>query len=87
MMSSKEWLTIEDWLECSLPLCPVQIKHESRLERANLDTLHVCFSSCKLGGDVLGNGCSQVTEFSLHAVEIAKTMRGFSLEQRIFLER
>lgn len=59
-MSSKEWLTIEDWLECSLPLCPVQIKHEGRLERADPDTLHVCFSSSKLGGCVLGKGCSQV---------------------------
>lgn len=60
-MSSKEWLTIEDWLECSLPLCPVQIKHESRLERADTDTLHICFSSSKLGGSVLWNGCAQVT--------------------------
>lgn len=59
-MSSKEWLTIEDWLECSLPLCPVQIKHEGRLERAEADTLQVCFCSSKIGGQVLANGNSQV---------------------------
>lgn len=59
-MSSKEWLTIEDWLECSLPLCSVQIKHESRLERADWNSLHICFSSPKLGGNVLTNGSSQV---------------------------
>lgn len=59
-MSSREWLTIEDWLECNLPLCPVQIKHEGRLERAETDTLHVCFCSSKIGGQVLSNGNSQV---------------------------
>lgn len=59
-MSSKEWLTIEDWLECSLPLCPLQIKHEGRLERADPDSLQICFSSSKIGGDVLGSGNSQV---------------------------
>lgn len=59
-MSSKEWLTIEDWLECSLPLCPVQIKHEGRMERAEEDALQVCFSSTKIGGRVLSNGNSQV---------------------------
>lgn len=63
-MTSKEWLTIEDWLECSLLLCPVHVKHESRLERADTDTLHFCFSSSKLGGNVLGNGCSQVHFYS-----------------------
>lgn len=59
-MSSKEWLTIEDWLECSLPLCPLQIKHEGRLERSEKDSIHVCFASPRLGGDVLGSGVSQV---------------------------
>lgn len=59
-MTSKEWLTIEDWLECSLPLCSMQIKHEGRLERAETDTLQICFSSSKIGGHVLGNGSSQV---------------------------
>ncbi|KAK9703626.1 Poly (ADP-ribose) glycohydrolase (PARG) [Popillia japonica] len=59
VMSSKEWLTIEDWLECSLPLCPLQIKHEGRLERADPDSLQICFSSSKIGADVLGSGNSQ----------------------------
>ncbi|KRT79940.1 hypothetical protein AMK59_6474, partial [Oryctes borbonicus] len=59
VMSSKEWLTIEDWLECSLPLCPLQIKHEGRLERADADSLQICFSSSKIGADVLGSGNSQ----------------------------
>lgn len=60
VMSSKEWLTIEDWLECTLPLCPVVIKHDGKLERADSDCLHVCFASSKLGGKVLSDGNSQV---------------------------
>lgn len=60
VMTSKEWLTIDDWLECSLPLCSLQIKHEGKLERADNDTLHVCFASTRIGGSVLSNGLSQV---------------------------
>lgn len=59
---SKEWLTIEDWLECNLPLCSLQIKHEGKLERAEKDTLHVCFATSRLGGEVLGEGLSQVRQ-------------------------
>ncbi|XP_022909062.1 uncharacterized protein [Onthophagus taurus] len=59
VMSSKEWLTIEDWLECILPLCPLLIKHEGKLERNNFDTVHICFASSKIGGDSLGSGNSQ----------------------------
>lgn len=59
-MSSRHWLTIEDWLECSLPLCPLKIKHEGRLGRADPDTLHVCFSNSLVGGKVLTHGNSQV---------------------------
>lgn len=54
-MSSKEWLTIEDWLECSLPLCPLRIKHEGKLERSETDTLQICFASAKIGGPVLSS--------------------------------
>ncbi|CAH0558173.1 unnamed protein product [Brassicogethes aeneus] len=59
VMTSKEWLTIEDWLECSLPLCPLQIKHEGKLERSDIDSLQILFASAKIGGDVLRNGSNQ----------------------------
>ncbi|KAL3282245.1 hypothetical protein HHI36_005438 [Cryptolaemus montrouzieri] len=59
VMSGKEWLTIEDWLECSLPLCSVQIKHEGKLERAEANSLKICFSSSKIGEGVLNEGSSQ----------------------------
>lgn len=59
-MTSKEWLTIEDWLECSLPLCHLQIRHEGKLERAETDTIQICFSSSKIGGNVLSDGFTQV---------------------------
>lgn len=64
-MHSKEWLTIDDWLECGLRLCPLQIKHESRLENSDPANLMVCFASTKIGGQVLGTGCSQVLAQSL----------------------
>jgi hypothetical protein len=60
VMTSKEWLTIEDWLENAQALCPLAIRHEGRLERAENKILHVCFTSSRLGGHVLGDGSSQV---------------------------
>ncbi|GLG92694.1 Poly(ADP-ribose) glycohydrolase [Gryllus bimaculatus] len=59
VMSSKDWLTIEDWLECGLPLVPLLVRHEGRLDRAEPDSLHVCFSSSRVGGDVLSDGFTQ----------------------------
>ncbi|XP_054271486.1 uncharacterized protein LOC128992101 [Macrosteles quadrilineatus] len=58
VMSGKEWLTIEDWLECGLPLCPLMIRHEGRLDRAPSDHLVVCFTSSRIGGHVLSSGSS-----------------------------
>lgn len=59
-MRSKQWLTIEDWLECSLPLSHLQIKHESRIERCETQGLEMCFANSRLGGKVLNDSCSQV---------------------------
>ncbi|KAL1491111.1 hypothetical protein ABEB36_011755 [Hypothenemus hampei] len=63
VMHSKEWLTIDDWLECTLELCPLIIKHEGKLERSEQENLHVCFSSPKIGGDVLNSGNNQESIF------------------------
>lgn len=62
-MTSKQWLTIEDWLESSVPLCPLSIRHEGRLDRIESETkvLHVCFASSRLGGGVLEEQFSQET--------------------------
>nr|XP_033331431.1 uncharacterized protein LOC117223321 isoform X3 [Megalopta genalis] len=38
VMTSKQWLTIEDWLESNVPLCPLMIRHEGRLERVEPET-------------------------------------------------
>ncbi|XP_055607530.1 uncharacterized protein LOC129755186 isoform X2 [Uranotaenia lowii] len=59
VMTGKQWLTIEDWLECGLPLCDVEIKHEGRLDKASSDTMQTVFSSARLGGDALSAGDSQ----------------------------
>ncbi|XP_056636959.1 uncharacterized protein LOC130901183 isoform X2 [Diorhabda carinulata] len=59
VMSSKEWLTIEDWLECNLPLCSLKIRHDGKLDRPEEECLQICFSSAKIGGNVLSNGFTQ----------------------------
>ncbi|XP_047469021.1 uncharacterized protein LOC125025122 isoform X2 [Penaeus chinensis] len=32
VMSSKEFVTLKDWMKCEAALCPVEIQHEGRLE-------------------------------------------------------
>ena len=58
-MSGKQWLTIEDWTECKLPLCVMEVKHDSRLENASETTAQVIFSQSAIGSTVLLNGTSQ----------------------------
>lgn len=60
VMSAKQWLTIEDWLECGLPLCPLEIKHKGTIERAQENIVQTVFASPRLGGTVLSGGNSQV---------------------------
>ncbi|RLU21970.1 hypothetical protein DMN91_006349 [Ooceraea biroi] len=61
VMMSKQWLTIEDWLESSVPLCPLTIRHEGRLERieAGSKALQVCFANARIGGGVLDDDVTQ----------------------------
>ncbi|XP_059049225.1 uncharacterized protein LOC131844374 [Achroia grisella] len=60
VMTSKQWLTIEDWLECTLPLCKLLVRHEGRPERCeNDEAIRVCFASSRVGGDILIDGDSQ----------------------------
>lgn len=60
---SKQWLTIEDWLESNIPLCPLTIRHEGRLERVEMESkvLQVCFVNAKIGGGVLDGDITQET--------------------------
>jgi len=62
-MTSKQWLTIEDWLESNVPLCPLTRRHEGRLERVEAESkvLQVCFASAKIGGGVLDGDVTQET--------------------------
>lgn len=60
VFSGKQWLTIEDWLECATPLCALEIKHEGRIERSHDNIVQTIFASSRLGGDFLSNGWSQV---------------------------
>ncbi|KAK9888526.1 hypothetical protein WA026_000776 [Henosepilachna vigintioctopunctata] len=74
VMSGKEWLTIEDWLECSLPLCTVQIKHEGKLERAEANALKICFASSKIGETALLEGSTQESINLLTFPELLSTL-------------
>lgn len=58
-MTGKQWLTIEDWLECTLPLMPLEIRHDGRIERAKPEVMQNVFVSNRLGGKVLSNGNNQ----------------------------
>lgn len=60
VMSGKQWLTIEDWLDSCLPLCPMTVRNEGRIEEAETQCLRICFSSARIGGAVLCEGSSQV---------------------------
>ncbi|GAB0099238.1 Poly(ADP-ribose) glycohydrolase [Sergentomyia squamirostris] len=59
VMTGKQWLTIEDWMECGVPLSGIEIKHESRIERSPPDVVQTVFANARLGGDVLWSGNSQ----------------------------
>ncbi|XP_070150861.1 uncharacterized protein [Polyergus mexicanus] len=63
VMTSRQWLTIEDWLESNVPLCPLTIRHEGRLERVEMESkvLQVCFANAKIGGGVLDGDITQET--------------------------
>lgn len=65
VFSGKQWLTIEDWLECSTPLCALEIRHEGRIERSQDNVVQAVFASSRLGGDFLSNGWSQVCKHSI----------------------
>lgn len=61
-MTGKQWLTIEDWLECGLPLCSLEVKHEGKIERSKQEVVQTVFVSPRLGGNVLYNGSSQANK-------------------------
>lgn len=65
VFSGKQWLTIEDWLECSIPLCALEVKHEGRIERSHDNVVQTVFASSRLGGDFLSNGWSQVSALQM----------------------
>lgn len=82
-MTAKQWLTIEDWLECTLPLCKLLVRHEGRPERCeNDDAIRICFASSRVGGDVLIDGDTQVIKNSQNSV---KTYVGEKLDHNFNL--
>ncbi|KAL1132149.1 hypothetical protein AAG570_010106 [Ranatra chinensis] len=58
VMSGSQWLTLDDWLHCKLPLCPLLIKRQGSIFNIGSDHIVICSSSARIGGDILSNGCS-----------------------------
>lgn len=61
VMTGRQWLTIEDWMECGVPLSGIEIKHEARIERSPQDVIQTVFATSRIGGSVLWSGNSQVS--------------------------
>lgn len=81
VFSGKQWLTIEDWLECGAQLCPLEIKHEGRIERSRDNVVQTIFASTRLGGNLLTDGWSQeCLQFTLFPELIAILLYVESLE-------
>ncbi|OXU28965.1 hypothetical protein TSAR_015795 [Trichomalopsis sarcophagae] len=84
ILPSRQWLTIEDWLESSLPLCPLTIRHEGRLERAEHEAkaaMQVCFTSRSFGNGVLEADVTQETiQIATHPEMLAVMLSVEALE-------
>lgn len=55
-MTGNGWLTIEDWLECPSPLCPMEVKHDAHLENSSENVTSTVFCHPSIGQTVLLNG-------------------------------
>lgn len=71
-MNGRQWLTIEDWLESTIPLCSLNIKHERKIETTTPDIVQTIFASSHLGGKVLYSGDSQVNLESMKDFDFIK---------------
>lgn len=80
-MTSKQWLTIEDWLESNVPLCPLTICHKGRLERVETESkvLQVCFANAKIGGGVLDGDITQETVHVIKRKTISLSVKIFEI--------
>ena len=38
-MSGREWCTLEEWLQCRRPLCPLVVRHDGRVEYPSPTTI------------------------------------------------
>lgn len=53
-MTGKQWLTIDDWNECTTPLAPVDIRHDMKIDSSPVDVMQIIFVSPRIGGEMLG---------------------------------
>lgn len=59
-MSSAQWLTLEDWLNCKLPLCPLLIRNQGDVNSVGTDHIVLCSTRNRIGSTVLSDGNSLV---------------------------
>lgn len=62
-MSGKQWLTIEDWLESTIPLCSLEVKHEGKIENAADGVTQTIFTKANVGLNVLKKSHNQESDF------------------------
>lgn len=53
-MTGKQWLTIDDWKECIVPLSSIEIRHDWKIDASPADISQIIFVSPRIGGNVLG---------------------------------
>ncbi|KAK9504588.1 hypothetical protein O3M35_010890 [Rhynocoris fuscipes] len=58
VMHSSHWLTLDDWVQCKLPLCPLLIRRQGDINSIGSDHVIVCSTSNRIGGGVLSDGIS-----------------------------
>uniref|UniRef100_A0A023EX02 poly(ADP-ribose) glycohydrolase n=1 Tax=Triatoma infestans TaxID=30076 RepID=A0A023EX02_TRIIF len=58
VMHSSHWLTLDDWEQCKLPLCPLLIRRQGDIYSIGSDHVIVCSTTNRIGGDVLADGMS-----------------------------
>lgn len=69
-MTGKQWLTIDDWKECIVPLASIEIRHDLKIDASPTDITQIIFVSPRMGGDVLGadpskTGTRESVQFSM----------------------
>lgn len=86
VLTGQQWLTIDDWTECKLPLCSFDIKHDGRIENSNEKFAQVIFTKSAIGSSALHGDASQESTIILtHPELLILLLYAENLEDNEFL--